>query len=546
LKTLYGFKKGNYNKLLMNTSKLTKNFGYFLGMLSSEKLTIKASLNSLAAALEFGARLMVGFIVSPFLVAGLGNFYFGAWQVLLRLTGAISPASGRASQALKWSLANEQSFTEYEIKRGYVGSALAVWAIFLPFLALLGGLLAWFVPNWIKAPEGFIWYLRLAAGLLVMRTILNSLADIPRSVLEGVNLGYRRMGLSALLVFIGGGFTFLALYLDMGIIGVATATLATSILTGLFFLHVVRRYIPWFGVRKPSCNEVRRFLTLSGWFLASKLVLQLMLASDVALLGILNSAESVSVYTLTKYAPETIVTISAIVAWGVAPGLGGIMGAGNLEKAAHVRGEIMSITWLLVTVFGSTVILWNQEFINLWVGQEYYAGSFPALLIMCVVVQFVLIRNDEYIIDLTLCLRQKVIVGALSIMLSLTIATLFVSSFELGISGLCLGLIFGRLILSLGYPVLVCRFLKVSLLSQLRNLLRPAFTTIFLFWLASKLAEFSHVSSEIGLRGWLGLSFSVWITFCFAMLLAFYVGLPGAQRRQILQRVKILVAIDSY
>jgi len=35
-------------------------------------------------------------------------------------------------------------------------------------------------------------------------------------VLTGENLGYKRMGLSAILVFVGGGLTWLALYLKRG------------------------------------------------------------------------------------------------------------------------------------------------------------------------------------------------------------------------------------------------------------------------------------------------------------------------------------------
>ena len=40
-------------------------------------LTKRASLNALAAVIEYGARLVVGFVVNPILVARLGGFAFG-------------------------------------------------------------------------------------------------------------------------------------------------------------------------------------------------------------------------------------------------------------------------------------------------------------------------------------------------------------------------------------------------------------------------------------------------------------------------------------
>ena len=88
-------------------------------------------------------------------------------------------------------------------------------------MTVLGGLLAWFAPSWLDAPNEFFWSMRLTAGILVAGLVTTSLVEIPRSVLEGENLGYKRMGLSAILVFVGGGFTWLALYLDTGIVGVA-------------------------------------------------------------------------------------------------------------------------------------------------------------------------------------------------------------------------------------------------------------------------------------------------------------------------------------
>ena len=55
--------------------------------------------------------------------------------------------------------------------------------------------------------------------------------------------------------------------------------------------------------------------------------------------------------------PETMVTLISMMVTGVLPGLGGIIGSGDLEKAAQIRAEIMTLTWLIVTVLGSVVSL---------------------------------------------------------------------------------------------------------------------------------------------------------------------------------------------
>src|SRR6185295_8384546 len=160
------------------------------------------------------------------------------------------------------------------------------------------------------------------------------------------------------------------------------------------------------------------FLGLSWWYLAWNLVLQLLKAGDVIILGIFGSVELVTHYSLTRYIPETVIGLIAIVVFGITPGLGGVIGKRDFERANRVRNEIMTITWFIVTVFGSTMLLWNQSFVNLWVGKEYYVGKYANLLMTLMISQFVFIRNDANIIDLTLDLRQKVLNGLISAALS--------------------------------------------------------------------------------------------------------------------------------
>ena len=497
-------------------------------------LTKKASLNALASTLDYGARLVVGFITNPLLVSGLGDYSYGVWQILGRLIGYISPASGRPTQVLKWTVANQQSSTDYDQKRRQVGSAIAVWLLFLPLMTLLGSLLAWFAPIWLKAPTNYYLSIRCAAALLVVNLVMVSLVHIPQAVLLGENLGYKRMGLSALLVFIGGGLTILALYFNTSIVGVAAATLTTTLLTGALFWQVTHAYVPWFGVAKPLYQAIRQFLGLSSWFLVWNLIVKLMRASDVVILGILDSPELVTVYSITKYAPETVISLVIIVVVGICPGLGGIIGSGNLRKASQVRNEIMLFTWLLATILGSTILLWNQSFLGLWVGSEYSVGSWATLMIVVMVTQFVFIQNDASIIDLTLNLRNKVLIGFLSANLSIAIAAALVVYGQMGIVGLCLGFILGRLMLSLAYPWLIGRFLGISLLGQFTSIFRPTLVICCLFGLMLVLSQFLQVNN------WLTLIFSVGITLVIMSIVAFYLGLSGSQRQRIKERTQNL------
>jgi O-antigen/teichoic acid export membrane protein len=503
--------------------------------LSDEGLTRKASLNALAVGLDYVARMGIGFVIAPLMVAGLGDYLYGSWQVLSRIGGYVSAASGRPTQALKWAVANDQASTDYDAKRRMVGSAIATWLLFLPLLGGLGAALAWWAPALLDAPPEYAASIRLAAGFLALGLIAVMLAEVPRSVLQGENLGYKRMGLSTVLVLIGGGLTAAVLLLGGGIVGVAVINLVNTIITGVIYISLARSYVPWFGVARPSSKGAGRFLGLSWWFLLWRLVNQLMLTSDVVVLGILVSAELVTTYSLVKAVPETLISFVAIVVGGITPGLGGIIGSGDLEKASRIRTEIMSMTWFIAAAVGTTILVWNRAFVRLWVGEAYRVGPIPSLLIMVMAVQLAVIRNDAFFLDLTLDLRHKVLLGGLSAGLSLVFAGILVGVADLGIIGLCLGFMAGRFVLTAGYPRLISRYLGTLWSFEPRSVLRPAAVTAVLFLAGVGLGELIPGIS------WVGLVPAAGVTLVVASVVAYFAGLTGQQRWQLWMRVKTVV-----
>lgn len=527
-------------------STVGRSVKFFSGLFSDKSLTKKAYLNAITVVLEYAASLLVGFLITPLMVTGLGNYFFGLWQVLNRLVGYINPASGRPAFALKATLANQQASTDYDQKRRYVGSTLLIWLLFLPFLISVGGIVSWFVPYWIQASAADVWVIRTVAGLLVANLIIGSLSSVPQSTLQGENLGYKRMGMSVLLVFVGGSFTWLALHFGTGIVGVAFAAVAFTFANGLFFLWVVKNYARWFGMARPRPADVRQLLGLSWWFMGWNLVTNLLLASDVVVLGFLHSVESVTNYSLTKYVPETLIGIIVIIIFGIVPGLGRIIGTGDHEKAIRLRSEINSFIWLIATTLGASILLWNRVFVTLWVGVEHYAGTLPNLLIVIAAMQLVFIRSDGNIIDLTLRMSQKVLLGFAAVILSIAAASLLVGYFRLGIAGLCVGIMAGRSILSLGYPRLIGRFLGAALSSQLSGILRPALVTILLFSLSIAVDSFLSPLPWAGAKGWFLFLLSAGITGLGTLVLSFYAGLSSAKRGIILSRVRgVLTTAES-
>lgn len=495
-------------------------------------LTQKAYLNAFSTLLDYGAKVIVLSIVTPILVAGLGRSLFGVWQMLSRLVIYMQAADGRPTQALKWVIAHDQSLTDDDAKRRHVGSALGVWFIFLPVIALAGIVLVWLAPIITKVPAEMYSTIRLTFALLVVNFLLTNLIALPESVLRGMNLGYKRMGLQAGLSVVGGVLTVGALYIGSGLTGLAGAQIILAALTGVLFWVVVKKYVPWFGIARPRFAEVRSFLKLSIWWFAWTSINKLLMASDIIVLGIVASTSAVTTYALTSYAALTLLQLTSMLLGSVTPGLGGVIGQKQYEKAAQLRGEMMKMSWLMLTAMGATILLWNRSFIFLWVGAEHYAGLWANLLIVVVMVQFVFIRNDAFVIDLTLQMREKVIVGAVAAVLSIVFSALLIPSW--GITGLCLGMIAGRLILTVSYPFIINSQLEQPRKLPLKSLVRPGLTMGLVFGVSGYLGEALLADNWI-----------VWLiaaggSFGLALCVALFAGLDADSRKPLLKRLKMI------
>jgi O-antigen/teichoic acid export membrane protein len=507
------------------------------GPADGPSLTRRASLNAAASYLEYGVRALVELVVTPLLVAGLGAAMYGAWRVLWQWTGYVWGASGRSAQALQYAIANRQRTASPQQKRELVGAAFVVWLLFTPLLLVAGALGVWLAPVLLDVPASQVGELRLAAAVLVLDALAVTVATLPRSTLQGENLGYVRMSVTPVMVAVGGGLLVLAVKLDLGLPGVAAATLTTTLLTGAVFLRITRRRLPWFGMSRPSRETVRWFFRLSLWFLGWKFVLELMIASDVLVLALFVPLAVVGGFVLTKFAIDALVQTLSLLVQATIPGIGGHVGAGRTERAAALRGEVLALVWVAGTAAGVALVLWNASFVGLWVGADLFAGRAVTLLLVVLAIQIALIRTDTFLIDVALVPRVKVLAGSIAAVVSIALAAIAIGPLDLGVVGMLVGLALGRGLLSVAAPVAVGRILGIPVHSQLRGLARPLVTTVALF------AAAYVIAGQVSVDSWLLLVLAVAATAPLVALVAAVLGLSRSQRARLVTRTRELTRV---
>jgi len=496
-------------------------------------LTRRASLNAVQALLDYGGKLLVGFVVTPILVTTLGSAVYGVWEMLSRLIGYMTAADARPTEALRLLVARRQGLNDAAGDRRAVGSALVVWLLFVPVVVVVGGVLVWLAPAITRVAAGLRGAVYLTAALLVVTFMVGALAAVPESVLRGMNLGYKRMGLQAGLSVVGGVLMVLAVRRGLGIAGVAASQVVLGVLTGICFWYLAHRYVSWFGVGRPQRHEVRSLLGISGWLAVGELIAKVSLASDVVILGAVLSSSLVTTYVLTGYAARIALGLHFLVATAAMPGLGGVLGERQFARATQLRRELLSLTWVFSTVIGATILLWNRSFLALWVGPTLYAGWLVNLLIVLSTIQTALLRSDAYVLDAALQPRARVIISAVAGVLALGIGLALAPGF--GMAGVCVGLLVGRAVQSVAYPILVSRSLGESIQLPWESMIRPALASVLVLGVATAMGQRLLVQSWVLCAGLLALSFAL----CVPIVL--FAGLARADRQQLMARVQRII-----
>jgi len=231
---------------------------------------------------------------------------------------------------------------------------------------------------------------------------------------------------------------------------------------------------------------------------------------------------------LSGYAARVALGVHLFAVGAAMPGLGGVIGLRQFERAAQLRREILTLTWLFITAVSATMLLWNRSFLTLWVGPGNYAGPWVNLLIVCTMAQTAFVRSDAYVIDATLQPRQRVLVAGIAAALTIGLATLL--SIRFGTVGLCLGILAGRLAQSIAYPHLVHTYLGAGSWSARRALARPFVAMILIF------ATCAVLGDRIVTRHWLVWVGGVAATSLALLGMALVTGLPAEARTTVLRR----------
>lgn len=393
--------------------------------------------------LRQGAQLLVGFVITPVVIRGLGAELYGAWQMVEQAVQYLARSDLRPMGTLRYFISVRQHSEDLEEKKRLVGSALLVSLFMSPLILSVGAGLVWATPLFIKVVPEYEWAVKVTMAIAVLRIVFDKVFGVPASILAGENLEYKAMGLNAFTVLVGGGISFLAIEIGWGLPGVASAALVAVLINGITRLIIAKKYVPWLGVSRPAKAEVLFFSKSSGWLFGSSIADAFLNVSDMLIIGMVLGPTSAGIYAATSAVLRLSVPPITQMLTSASAGLGELCGRKEWQRVLSIRYEMHIFSLVMMTIAGVGIMSLNKAFLNLWVGRGFYCGDPVNLVLVLVAIFKTIVRTDSMLLDNLLILREKSIAYLICGVFNFCFG--FILTYFLGIIGMVCALLLSQI-----------------------------------------------------------------------------------------------------
>ena len=412
--------------------------------------------NLVASYANFTVFAVAGLVVNPILAVGLGPVAFGTWKACQRFLDIASAGDGRATQALKWVVANRMGgMKDSHHMQREIGASLVVWLCWLPMVLGLCALVVFGLPHLISGTSAdHESEIRLVGTLLAFNIVLAGALMLPDAALVGANQGYRSMMVSTLAFVLSNLAMVVAVRNGRGMVALAAIVAVAAVVNSIITWLVARRSLPWWGVQAPGRADISMMGRFSGWVLSSAFVDKILLSTEVALLSIAVGATAVADYIFTGYVVQFALSICLLTATAYTPRIGNLLGRGDSVIAAQFVRRVRELVLAIATTAACCIVLLNESFVSLWVGESRFMGSTVNLLMALGFVQLAVIRCDGQIHDTGLRIHSRVLVGGASSIAGIA-AGLFAYEVSGSVPWMLAAVMAARLLMSFTFPRLV-------------------------------------------------------------------------------------------
>jgi O-antigen/teichoic acid export membrane protein len=339
--------------------------------------------NTVSNGIGLALLAAISFLLTPILIHGLGQFYFGLWVLVSSVVGYYGLFDIGLRTTMQRYVARLRGMNDHEALNQTFTTALVLTLGISCFLIVLSIALASFLPAFFNLRGISI---AIARSLFLLMG-LEVAVSLPAMLIGSYLCGWQRFDLfninavavsavqAALFIFV--------LRFGFGVLGVAGVTLGVTTLSIPFQWWLVRRidtqlHVRW---RNTSWNRARELVSFSFSVFFGVIGFQLRAYTDAIVIARVLGLAMVTPFTvasrLIEYSRRIIVAATS----PLLPAFSELDGQGRQEevRALFLRSTRMTV---LISLFASLIlILHGKSLLRIWVGKEFIS-SYSLLVIL--------------------------------------------------------------------------------------------------------------------------------------------------------------------
>jgi len=441
--------------------------------------------NISASWLGLGTEVIVGVLLTPFVLHRIGATQFGIWVVVTAFTGYYGLLDLGTRNAITRFVARHNAHDDVAALNETVSTAFAAY--------LIVGTIALVVTTAAALMAGRIFRIEAPLVPTAVQVIvvvgIGTALGFPLSIFGGVLEGLQRfttVGVAQAVMIVCRGLVIVgAVQRGGSVVAVAIITTGGNVLAGALHAYFAYRACPELrirlsGARRRRVRELADFGLVTFWIgIANRLRFQ----SDALVIGALIALSQVTAFAvaarLVTYATEIVATMASV----FTPIFTDLHARNATDDLIRVlqRGNLYS-SFLAVPIAAGIVLL-GRDVIRLWVGPAYEASATLMIIIgipMCAYVAqsastrvLYGVARHQFLAKVLLC------EGIANLVLSCALAP------RLGLLGVALGTAMPLLVTScLVIPIHVSRTLGIPIHEYCASFVAPVLAGIplIVFW----------------------------------------------------------------
>jgi O-antigen/teichoic acid export membrane protein len=420
--------------------------------------------SSIVQIIGYAIGLIATFVLMPYMIGKLGDYYYGLWIMISTITGyfALSEFGVTSAVQNKLSIFLGKNDTE-GYNRIFSNGFFLYIVISLVIVALIAisSLIILNLRERFLEPYLVVEVLCITGINMALVFVFNPYVSILKSHIRFDTVGW-------IVIFqtvMNATLTILVLYIGYGLKMVAFVILVVGIASNLLIFFAAKKVSPGIRFKKEHINreDLAMLLSYSGKTFMSQIGDIMKMKVDEVVTGALISVSQVTHYAVASRMNKAGNGLSMRVLGILTPVFSRYVGMKDYANLKRMYWLSIKISVLYSSFLFAIFIIIGAPFIRLWLGSDYLDAYCPLILLASA---FFISGSQAPGVSVLYAMSQHQYFAYMNIfegLINLAFSLLFVIVFKMGIAGVALGtlipVLFTKLIVQ---PHIVNKILRIS------------------------------------------------------------------------------------